>query len=165
MTAEGAGVVESADMRDYASWLRRLTAFALDWLLLSILPGVILGGFIIAAGTLDPGEELYAVLDTIVLGVVLAALVVVVSSTLYFTLCVGRSGQTVGKRAVRIAIRDAEDVAQPIGYGRALARWFVTAILWFLYSVPAVVDHLWPLWDKRNQSLHDKAARSVVIRV
>ena len=28
---------------------------------------------------------------------------------------------------------------------------------------PALVDYLWPLWDKKNQTLHDKLAKTVVI--
>jgi uncharacterized RDD family membrane protein YckC len=148
-----------------ASWVRRLAALAIDWLVLSIVPGLIVVGFFIAAGRLDPAEDLYEVLDTIISGIVLAALVAVVSSTLYFTVLVGRGGQTVGKKTMGIAVRDADDARSPIGYGRALARWVVTAVLLLLYTVPAIVDHLWPLWDKRNQTLHDKAARSVVVRV
>ena len=33
-----------------------------------------------------------------------------------------------------------------------------------LFLVPFLVDLLWPLWDKRKQTLHDKFARTVVIR-
>jgi hypothetical protein len=30
--------------------------------------------------------------------------------------------------------------------------------------IPAVLDYLWPLWDRRNQALHDKVVSSVVIK-
>jgi uncharacterized RDD family membrane protein YckC len=26
-----------------------------------------------------------------------------------------------------------------------------------------LIDNLWPLWDRRNQTLHDKFARTIVI--
>ena len=29
---------------------------------------------------------------------------------------------------------------------------------------PAIIDVLWPLWDKKNQTLHDKFAHTVVLR-
>jgi hypothetical protein len=29
----------------------------------------------------------------------------------------------------------------------------------------ALLDYLWPLWDGRNQTLHDKVANSIVVRV
>jgi uncharacterized RDD family membrane protein YckC len=53
----------------------------------------------------------------------------------------------------------------PIGYARAFLRWLVSAALWWVLYVGGLVDVLWPLWDDRNQSLHDKAANSVVVRV
>ena len=54
--------------------------------------------------------------------------------------------------------------AHPIGYRRAFTRWLSTAFLWALFWVPGILDHLWPLRDPRNQTFHDKFARSVVVR-
>jgi uncharacterized RDD family membrane protein YckC len=34
----------------------------------------------------------------------------------------------------------------------------------FVLSVPHFIDLIWVAWDKRNQTLHDKFARTVVIR-
>ena len=65
--------------------------------------------------------------------------------------------------ALGIKIVDAESRA-PIGYLRAFTRWLSTAALRALFWIPAIVDHLWPLRDRRNQALHDKFARSVVVR-
>ena len=64
--------------------------------------------------------------------------------------------------ALGIKVVDADN-RSPIGYGRAFAR-LSTAFLWALFTVPGVLDHLWPLRDRRNQALHDKFARSVVVR-
>ena len=57
-----------------------------------------------------------------------------------------------------------DESRSPIGYPRAFTRWVSTAAMRALFTVPTVVDHLWPLRDPRNQALHDKFARSVVIR-
>jgi uncharacterized RDD family membrane protein YckC len=82
---------------------------------------------------------------------------------LYRTLMEGsRRGQTLGKMVLKIAVRDERTVA-PIGYGRALIRWLVGAGAWLLFYLPGVIDLLFPLWDQKNQTLHDKAARSVVV--
>jgi hypothetical protein len=35
----------------------------------------------------------------------------------------------------------------------------------FLFNLPILVDYLWPLWDSKNQALHDKIVKSRVIRV
>jgi uncharacterized RDD family membrane protein YckC len=154
----------ASDRVSYASWGRRLAALAIDSGLLSIVPALlVVVGYI--EGVREGEENLYAMLDWFIFGVVIAVAFGIVSSALYFTLCVGRNGQTVGKRAVGVAVRDSRDVTQRIGYWRALARFVVTAVLWSVYYVPGVIDCLWPLWDKQAQTWHDKVSRSVVVRV
>jgi uncharacterized RDD family membrane protein YckC len=34
----------------------------------------------------------------------------------------------------------------------------------FLFAIPIIVDLLWPIWDKRNQTLHDKFANTLLVR-
>jgi hypothetical protein len=41
----------------------------------------------------------------------------------------------------------------------------VPALVNFFCGVFSIIDGLWPLWDDRNQALHDKVAKSVGIRV
>lgn len=89
---------------------------------------------------------------------------------LYGTVLIGgRRGQTVGMmvagvRAVAAADRDA------LGYGRAFGRAVVEGVLrlvnllFFLLGLVWVLDMLFPLWDRRRQTLHDKVVGSVVIR-
>jgi uncharacterized RDD family membrane protein YckC len=149
---------------NYASWGRRLAAIAIDAVLLSIAPfAFVVFAYFQGIGKGD--ENLYAMLDWFVFGITVAVAFGIVSSALYFTLLVGRSGQTVGKRVVGVAVRDSRDMTQRIGYWRALARFVVTAIMWSVYYVPGIIDSLWPLWDERAQSWHDKISRSVVVRV
>ena len=139
----------------YASWGRRLAAVALDALILA----VIVVATALAAG-LSPeqlNEELRAA-DGIV-----ALLLFVVPEAVYETLMIGSRNQTLGKRALHIAVVDAGGSGR-IGYRRAFVRWVTTSVLWSLWLVPGVLDHLWPLRDGRNQSWHDKLARSVVVR-
>lgn len=153
---------EVVDLTDYASWWRRVVAFVFDVTILSIAPfAIALAGFLLAFDGAD--TDLYWSLDMLVSGIILATLLGIVSSTIYFTLFIGRSGQTLGMRIFGIAVRDARAVTQPIGYWRALARWLLIGVLWGLYYVPGIVDSLWPLWDKRRQSWHDKAVRSIVV--
>ncbi|MFI5035495.1 MAG: RDD family protein [Acidimicrobiales bacterium] len=38
------------------------------------------------------------------------------------------------------------------------------AVVAFLFFIPLLVDLLWPAWDKRNQTLHDKIAGTLVLR-
>lgn len=84
-------------------------------------------------------------------------------------LCGSPRGQTVGMMAVGVrAVRD-ESLGE-LGYGRALGRALFEGVLrllnllFFLLGLVWVLDMLFPLWDKKRQTLHDKVAGSVVLR-
>ena len=47
--------------------------------------------------------------------------------------------------------------------GTAFVRLLVRAVMGFVPLLP-MLDLLWPLWDPRNQTLHDKVAGTVVLR-
>jgi uncharacterized RDD family membrane protein YckC len=80
---------------------------------------------------------------------------------------------TPGKMAfgLEVRLRERPDV---LPWGSVLARWFTQNLGTFLAFVPLVglfawafsmLDDLWPLWDGKRQALHDKAARTNVVRV
>ena len=149
------GTSEHEQGRELASWGRRLAALVVDGI---VLAAVVLAT-LLAAG-LDPEQ----VNDTILHGSSLAVIALfVLPEAIYDTAMIGSRSQTLGKMAVGIAVVGADDRA-PIGYSRAFTRWLSTSLLWALFTVPGVVDHLWPLRDSRKQALHDKLARSVVVR-
>jgi len=70
------------------------------------------------------------------------------------------SGQTVGKKAMGIRVIDFSS-GGPIGYGRA----FVRQLARILSGAPCYLGYLWMLWDKENQTWHDKLANDVVVPV
>jgi uncharacterized RDD family membrane protein YckC len=140
---------------ELASWGRRLAALLVDVVVL----GLVIGVALFAAGM--PADELRDRLrDGETMFVVLLFLV---PEAIYHTALIGSRSQTFGKMALGIRVVDAES-SSPIGYVRAFRRWVSTAALRALFTVPTILDHLWPLRDKRNQTLHDKFARSVVVR-
>jgi uncharacterized RDD family membrane protein YckC len=71
-------------------------------------------------------------------------------------------GQTLGKRVLRIAVRDVR--GDPISLGQALGRAYLRAALFVCFYIPWILDSLWPLWQADNRSLHDLAASTVVVR-
>lgn len=74
-------------------------------------------------------------------------------------------GRTIGKRILGIRIRMLAVDRNP-GWGSATVRWgtYTLGVL-VLTALFAIVDYLWPLWDKPwRQALHDKAARTIVVR-
>ncbi len=72
----------------------------------------------------------------------------------------GPSGATVGKKAVGIKVVDAS-TGGPIGGGRAVGRYLFAS---FISGNVFLLGYLWSLWDKRNQTWHDKVVSSVVVK-
>ncbi len=72
----------------------------------------------------------------------------------------GPTGQTIGKRALGIRVISFE-TGGPIGYGRALIRWFGRIVS----AIPLFLGDFWMLWDKEKQAWQDKFANDVVVPV
>ena len=80
---------------------------------------------------------------------------------------------TPGKLMLGLRVR-LRDVPGPMPLGTVLLRWLtqfgpgvVGTIQYvsYLVSVYTFLDGLWPLWDKKRQALHDKAAKTNVVRI
>ena len=141
--------------RELASWGRRLAALVVDVVVLVL---------VIAAALLASGLQADELRERIEDGdTLLVVFLFLIPEAIYHTALIGSRSQTFGKMALGIKVVDAES-RTPIGYPRAFTRWLSTAALRALFTVPSIVDHLWPLRDGRNQTLHDKLARSVVVR-
>ena len=129
-----------------------------------LVDGAILGGIVLVT-VVSAGVPLEDVNTTILEGSSLALILIfIVPKAIYDTAMIGSRNQTFGKMALHIKVVDELDRVTPIGYARAFRRWLSTAFLWALFTLPGVLDHLWPLRDGRRQTLHDKFARSVVVR-
>lgn len=138
-----------------ASWGRRAAALFVD----SAILATVVVATLLATGI--PLEEINATIGEASTFALIALFVV--PEAIYDTAMIGARNQTFGKMALGIKVLGADD-RRPIGYRRAFTRWLSTAFLWALFTVPGVVDHLWPLRDPRRQALHDKLAGSVVVR-
>jgi uncharacterized RDD family membrane protein YckC len=101
----------------------------------------------------------------------LSLLLTGVANLVYVTILVGgKRGQTVGMMAVGLrVVRDG--ALDAVGYGRAFGRALVEQVFRLLGSATIILgvvwllDMLFPLWDKKRQTLHDKIAKTVVLRV
>ena len=135
-----------------AGWSRRFLAWLMDWIIL-VVPISVVGGLL--SGPLgDPTGEGIGIL----LGIALMPIAFV-----YFALLNGR-GRTLGKRLLGIRVVDAQ-TSSPIGGGKGATRELVRLGLGSVsFGLLFLLDGVWPLWDERAQSLHDKAANSVVVR-
>ncbi len=84
-------------------------------------------------------------------------------------LCGSRRGQTVGMMVVGVrAVR--ADTLERLGYPRAGIRALAEGVLRSLDLISPflllvwLLDFLFPLWDQKRQTLHDKVGGSVVLR-
>jgi uncharacterized RDD family membrane protein YckC len=108
----------------------------------------------------------------------------IVLTLLYHTVMLRWKGATLGKLATGLRVRLRERPGQ-LSWGTVLVRVtaqygvpYALAVLAVLsgslagaslfglaYAVYFLTDNLWPTWDPKKQALHDKAARTNVVKV
>ena len=150
----------------YATWATRLAGALIDGALVYVLPWIV--SLIVTSFTDVIGRTFSVPLDYTVLAMLsirLPALILVVGTPgLVFLfiaqiLMEGKTGQSVGKRLVRIRIVSIH-TGQPIGIATAFARRAYR----FVNVLPLGAGFLWPLWDKNRQTLADKLVDTVVVK-
>lgn len=147
-----------------ADWATRAASMVIDaallagpWVIMAVSLGVAQGARRRAGQdvVLQPGGTALAV----------AYLGAIASGLVYFGVLNGwRRGQTVGNLATNIAVCDAR-TGRPVGLARGGLRWTVRFLLYAMLLVPGILNDLFPLWDRNRQTIADKAARTVVVRV
>ena len=149
--------------KQLASWGSRVGAALLDWLILLIPVTALIVLVVVVALSSDVGGIVTAILSS---------LLYLVAVLFYAPLLMGRegahNGQTWGKQIV--GIRVVRDSAQPVDIGFAFLREFVVKGLLFgfvgsfFFSIPTLIDYLWPLWDDQNRALHDMVVKTHVVK-
>lgn len=128
---------------------RRLIAYLIDVLILTVLNGVWVSVFFTKrwGGGYDTGHM---------------TVLAVVLYVAYCWLFLGLQGQTPGKKAMGIMVIRTD--FENIGMGRAAWRVVSGLVLSFAtFGVGGLIDVAWLLWDRDNQTLHDKVARTWVV--
>jgi uncharacterized RDD family membrane protein YckC len=139
----------------------RLVAAIIDWLLLGVLTGLLSLPFVDwnERRSLDTGE-----MDWQYKGQLAASLIGIALAFLYFWLMHAKSGQTIGKKLLRIRVVRTHDRAA-ITSGQAAGRSAFYTIVGGISGCIGLINALWCLWDDRRQCLHDKVAKTVVAKV
>ncbi|HEX8105237.1 MAG TPA: RDD family protein [Solirubrobacteraceae bacterium] len=132
-----------------AGWFPRVGATLIDGVVVSVVPGILA-----LIGVLADVPALYLV----------AYVLLVLIGFFYAPVCLARkgaaNGQTIGKEA--LGIRVVRDDGEAIDFSRAAIREMVGRSILGLIPLYSLVDVLWPLFDERNQALHDKLAKTTV---
>jgi uncharacterized RDD family membrane protein YckC len=100
------------------------------------------------------------------------ALLTVALQFAYSVFFLSRSGATPGKSALGISVRLRErpgvlsvpDAAKRASLQAGLGLLSNVPLAGLLFSLAALLDLLWPLWDDKRQALHDKLAATNVVR-
>jgi uncharacterized RDD family membrane protein YckC len=95
------------------------------------------------------------------------ACIIAVLSFFYDSIQHGLWGQTLGKRALGTRVVSADDRSKISG-GTAAGRAAVYALIPvvpLIGTLFSLLNSLWLTWDRRRQALHDKAARTIVVKV
>ncbi|WP_395106876.1 RDD family protein [Actinomadura sp. SCN-SB] len=143
-----------------ASRWARLGAFVLDTLLVGVVSTTLSLPFMDLDAMLNPSPDapLYTTGD--VVNTVLST----VLGFFYYWLMTARWGQTLGKMALSIRVVREQD-GGAIGYGTSAWRYGVQILLAIPCGIGTLLDVLWLFFDRRKQMLHDKAARTLVVKV
>jgi uncharacterized RDD family membrane protein YckC len=148
---------------ELSGWWRRVGAQILDSLILTI-PVILI---VVLVVVIAAGSDVGAVVTGII-----GSLAYVVVAIFYAPVLMKRpgphNGQSWGKQAV--GIRVVHDTGEEVTFGYAFLREVVVKYLLFgfvggfFFSIPTIVNYLWPLWDDQNRCLHDMIVKSHVVR-
>ena len=134
--------------RPYADWGTRAVAHVIDTLVLicawAALIAAVVGGTKLRTPPTSGGDTSISVVGVAVIVVSLLALITFTIG--YRLLHGGEAGQTLGKRAVAIQVRDAQTGGR-VSYARAFGRFLAEIFAWLILPILVFVDLLWPLWD------------------
>jgi uncharacterized RDD family membrane protein YckC len=141
-----------------ASWIQRVGAYLLDYLL--TLPFSIVGN--LAAPKTATTTDVNGAFSTTQTGGSIAIVAVVsllsLAVTFYNRWYLGGKGQSFGKRVVGLTLI-GETTGQPIGTLKA----FLRDLAHFVDSIICLIGYLFPLWDSKRQTIADKIMSTVVV--
>lgn len=167
------------DGRELAGWGARFGAYVIDMLIVGIITSVVFARLQTDVSTrLQDNEDRYRALadqgvlpglDVLFNGLVHDLLLLLagqlVIQVVYAVIFLKTNGATPGKLMLRLRVEYAAS-SGPLSWATALKR----AVVQFVPGVVtagifSLVDGLWPLRDQKRQALHEKWARTQVIKL
>lgn len=149
----------------YAGFMSRAAGLILDYVLVLALTALFVAATIVLFRTL--GADLLAcraAAPTTNFGLLLCAggglvvlLEAMLTAPLYYVLCWGLIGQTVGQRVMGVRVIKMD--GRQIGFGRSFVRFLACQLCLLTLGI----GFLWVLVDDRRMGWHDKIARTYVI--
>jgi uncharacterized RDD family membrane protein YckC len=137
----------------------RFVALLIDGIILGIIGYILIFLFAASAITVDTSTGAVSIGPAYYAAVAL----VIVIELLYFTLLLGRYGQSVGMMAVKIKVVSEAD-SGPITYGAAFIRTILLYIDEIPYAIPFLLGAILIWTSDKKQRLGDRVAHTVVLK-
>jgi uncharacterized RDD family membrane protein YckC len=152
---------------EFASWGRRVLGYLIDTFLLVVASIPLIVGYEMVVADIQLRNDINGnvVVDettdvsSAAIGLVVLGGLIALSFWVYnVVIRQGRTGYTLGKTVVGIRLIKVS-TAEPMGAGWS----FLRQIAHYVDNLVCYLGWLWPLWDRRNQTLADKIMNTVVI--
>jgi uncharacterized RDD family membrane protein YckC len=144
----------------YATWGTRAIGFIIDSLLVGAAMAIlyfVLAGVMTGLAGLAGSNAAGGLCCMFLVLFPVATLLVGLYNSVYL---IAQRGYSIGQGVVKVKVVDTN--GNLLTQGAAFVRLLVRAAFGFIPFLPAV-DLLWPLWDTRAQTLHDKAVNCYVV--
>jgi uncharacterized RDD family membrane protein YckC len=148
---------------DYASWGTRAIGYIIDVLLIGVGMAVlyfVLGALSVSMFHLAMGRD--ASQGLCCMWIILFPVASLLVGLYNNATLVAQRGYSIGQGVVKVMVVDGN--GQLLTFGSALVRLLVRVAFAFVPVLP-LLDLLWPLWDERRQTLHDKAVGCYVVNM
>ena len=152
---------------DFALWPNRALGALIDGLFVIVMMGLLyvaafflVGGIAgIATFSLDRiGESGVTACCCMLLLTPVSTLLVGAYNKVYL---LSTRGYSIGQGIMNLKTVDPQ--GKSLEMGKAFLRLIVQAAMSFIWFL-SILDYLWPLWDEKKQTLHDKAASTFVVK-
>jgi uncharacterized RDD family membrane protein YckC len=144
----------------YASWGSRAIGYLIDGFLVGAVMTVLyflLAGLMSGVAGLAGHNAAGGLCCMFLVLFPVATLVVGLWNRVYL---IAQRGYSIGQGVVKIKVVDIN--GNLLTQGTAFVRLLVAVGLGMVPFLP-IIDYLWPLWDERGQTLHDKAVNCYVV--
>lgn len=150
-----------------ASRLKRFLGILIDWLIYVVIACCLSWPFARNSDKVmvenPDGSTTYDWDSAYSPGQIIASLFVALLAFLYFWLLTYKwHGQTLGKKAVGTRVV-REDTGGAVDSAQSAVRSLVFVILAYVCCIGWILDAIWIFTNPKNQTLHDKAAKTVVV--
>jgi uncharacterized RDD family membrane protein YckC len=149
-----------APAMDYATWANRVIGYIIDSLFVGVAMVVLymaLGGLLSVLANMGASHAAGAMCCVLIILFPVATFLVGLYNRMYL---VSQRGYSIGQGVVNVKVIDAD--GHLLSQGTAFIRLLAQVGISLIPFLP-LLDLLWPLWDERRQTLHDKAVNCYVI--